>query len=89
MTGRQERWYLWRPWAAAPGGAAGSRLGPSTVHYRLDAAGQRAAQAIRRGLANVPNRDQPGSAGLRAKLEKTQAVLLSDLCWGRWNRVDR
>jgi hypothetical protein len=85
VIGRQERWSLWRPWAAAPPDGAGCRLGASTVHHWLDAAGQRAEQATRRGLADVPSSGQLGADGLWAKLGgKTKAVvlLLSDRVTG-------
>ena len=77
VVGRQERWCLWRPWAAAPSQAACCRLGANTVHHWLDEAGRRAEQAMRRGLADVPSSGQLGADGLWAKLtSKTKAVVL-------------
>jgi transposase-like protein len=77
LIGRQERWYLWRPWATAPPPTAGCRLGASTIHRWLDAAGQGAAQVTRRGLADVPSSGHLGADGLWAKLGgKAKAVVL-------------
>lgn len=39
LVGRQERWCLWRPWAAAEPYPTGCRLGASTVHRWLGADG--------------------------------------------------
>jgi hypothetical protein len=80
LIGQQERWRLWRPWAAEPC-AADCRLGASTVQRWLDAAGRCAEQATRRGWADVPSSGQVGADGLWATLRgKTKAVvvLLSD-----------
>lgn len=81
LVGHQERWPLWRPWASAPAPAACCRLGASTVQRWLDAAGRRAEQATRRGLADGPTSGHVGADGLWATLSgKTKAVglLLSD-----------
>lgn len=85
VVGRQERWQVWRPWTSAPPRTACCRLGASTVQRWLDAAGQRAEQAVRRGLADVPTSGQLGADGLWARLTgKTKAVvlLLSDRVTG-------
>jgi len=76
LVGQQERWRIWRPWAASTA-AEPCRLQASTVHRWLDDAGQRAVQAIRRSLADVPTSGQVGADGLWARLTgTTRAVLL-------------
>lgn len=78
LVGQQERWQIWRPWAAPPPATARCRLHASTVDRWLDDAGRRAAQVVHRSLADVPTSGQVGADGLWAKLRggATAVVLL-------------
>jgi transposase-like protein len=77
LLGRQERWHYWRPWGRWHADTPACRLGASTVHHWLAAAGQRAVQVTRRGWADVPSSGQLGADGLWATFQgKTKAVVL-------------
>lgn len=77
LAGRQERWHIWWPLAAAPPPDQRCRLGASTVQRWLDEVGQRAQQTRGRQWADVPSSGQLGADGLWAKLQgKMKAVLL-------------
>jgi transposase-like protein len=84
LAGRQERWWQWRPWEPRAAGRP-CRLGASTVHRWLDAAGQRAQTTIAGQWRGVPTSGQLGADGLWARLVGTArrvVLLLTDSVTG-------
>jgi len=85
LAGRQERWWLWRPWAERVAAERPCRLGASTVQRWLDGAGQRAQTTIASQLRGVPTSGQLGADGLWARLVGTTrrvVLLLTDSVTG-------
>src|SRR4051794_23758355 len=76
--GRQERWQLWQPLAAAPAEADRCTLGASTVQRWLNAAGEQARQTVVGQLAGVPTAGHLTTDGLWVRLRGgvTRVVLL-------------
>jgi transposase-like protein len=83
--GKQERYLLWRPLAAAPVAGERCHLAASTVHRWLDQAGVKAADSVEGQLAGIVQTVAAGTDGLWAKLRgggKRVVLLLCDSVTG-------